>query len=169
MTVHVRQRHHFAHSIERLLQAIGDPDFHDAKVRHVGEPGSKLVEFERADDERLRIVTRQVIDRDDLPGVARRFSRGRVHADRIEDWELNPIWSSGEIDVDVPGAPMRSGGRISLLSDGDDACTMTVKLSISVSAPLVARGLERGMAENVRDWLEDEQEFTRRWLADGGR
>jgi hypothetical protein len=166
MTVNVKTRHAFECSSEELLAALADPEFHDAKVRHVGGPGSRLLSFDHdSGTNELVVSTRQEIDRADLPGIARRFTRGRVYADRDENWRLSSTWSSAEFRVDVADAPMRSGGRLSLLADGDDACTLTVRTFISVSAPLVSRGIERAMADNLRDWLEDEREFTSRWLA----
>jgi len=165
VTVNVKTRHALGHETEAVLAALADPDFHDGKVRYVGGPGSKLISFERDPaGDRLVAVTRQEIDRDDLPGIARRFTRGPVYAERREEWRLSPTWSSAEFTVDVPGAPMRSGGRLSLLSDGDDACTLTVRTYLSVSAPLMSRSIERAMADNVRDWLRDEYHFTTRWL-----
>ncbi|HTK63983.1 MAG TPA: DUF2505 domain-containing protein [Pseudonocardia sp.] len=166
MTANVTTRHAFGHSTETVLDALADPEFHDAKVRFVGGPGSRLVSFEHDPGAaQVVILTRQRIDREELPGIARRFTRGPVYADRNETWRLSTTWSSAEFSVDVEDAPMRSGGRLSLISDGQDACTLTVRTFISVSAPLMSRSIERAMGDNVRRWLRDEHDFTRRWLA----
>lgn len=166
MTANVTARHAFGHSTEAVIDALTDPEFHDAKVRRVGGPGSGLVSFEHdPGTSRVVVVTRQRIDREELPGIARRFTRGPVYAERDEAWQLSTTWSSAEFSVDVEDAPMRSGGRLSLISDGEDACTLTVRTFISVSAPLMSRSIERAMGDNVRHWLRDEHDFTRRWLA----
>lgn len=167
MTVNLKTRHQLGHPSDKLIAALVDPDFHDAKVRHVGESGSTLLSFDHnADTGRLVVRCRQRIDRDDLPSIARRFARDPVFADREEVWRLSTTWSSAEFVVDVPDAPMDSGGRLSLLADGGDSCTLTTRTYIRVSAPLMSRSIERAMADNVRNWLDDEQRFTRGWLAD---
>jgi hypothetical protein len=127
-----------------------------------------LVSLESGPDGSLTVVTRQWIDRDDLPSLARRFSGGDVCAERTETWRLSGIWSTGEFTVSVPGAPMDSGGRLSLLSvgeDGEDTCTLRVSTSISVHTPLMARSIEKAMAGNVEYWLDRESAFTARWLS----
>ena len=167
MTANVKTRHHLQHPSEQLIAALTDPDFHDEKVRDVGESGSRLLSFDHDPDTgRLVVLCRQRIDRNDLPSIARRFARDPVYADRKEIWRLSTTWSSAEFTVEVPGAPMNSGGRLSLLDDGGNSCTLTTRTYIKVSAPLMARSIERAMADNVRNWLDDEQRFTQRWLAD---
>ena len=165
MTTRLSVRYTFPHRADDLLAAMADPDFHDARVRDVGGAGSGLREFEHDPDAgRLTVGTRQRIERADLPDVVRRHSRGTLYADRLEEWDLSSTWSSGEFEVHVPGAPMRSGGRMSVLSVGEDSCDLRVQLFISVSVPLLGRTIERGMSGTVRNWLDDEAEFTRRWL-----
>lgn len=165
MTANIRVRRSFARPADALVAALRDRDFHDEKVRFVGAPGShlKALDDHPVADSQVNVVVEQRVLRSELPGIARRFAGGDLRARREEWWDLSPIYSTGEFEVKVAGAPMRAGGTMSVLGS-DEGCRLSVRAFISVSALLVGRSIERAMAECLHDWLDDEYEFTRRWL-----
>ena len=111
MTSHIRVRHTFDDPAEKLVAALRDPEFHDAKVRFVGASGSRLLSLEPAKDD-VNVIVEQLVLRSELPGIARRFAGREMRARREEWWSLSPIYSTGEFEVEVPGAPMRAASAI---------------------------------------------------------
>jgi Protein of unknown function (DUF2505) len=148
---------------ERVFAAMADPEYLRARLRQLGGPGAELLEHS-ADAGGVRYRLRQGLEKDVLPAIVQSLVGGNLVIERTESLRPDAGGYHGDVDVDVPGAPVIADGSMSL-RDVDGGSEFAVHAQVSVRVPLLGGRIEGVVAEQVQKLLAAETGFTREWLA----
>lgn len=150
---------------QTVYRTLVDADYLDARIEELGGKDPALVE-RVADDDGARLSLRHSIAVEFLPSVIQRFTGGDLVLDRVETWTREGSGSyRGTFEVTVRGLPGKLTGKQGL-QDRDTGSESRIEGSAEVPVPFVAGRIESVVNEQVSGLLDNEDAFTRRWLAD---
>lgn len=145
---------------------LADPDYYRARLEplHLADP---QVTVDEQDGDLTAVVSGHVAQQA-VPAGARRFVRSGLDVVVRQRWQApEPDGArTGELTVEVAGAPVSARARTRLAPSGTAATTVTVDLDLTVSVPLIGRSLESralGMSERL---VAVEERLAGRWLAE---
>ncbi len=111
----------------------------------------------------LTVEVDQVQEARGIPAFATKFVGDEIAIEQRETWS-SP--SGADLEVTIPGKPMRMRGAISLAADADGHTVERVRGEISVSIPLIGGKLAGFVGDIFRLALDAEHAVGRSWLAD---
>ncbi len=149
---------------DAVYAAMIDPEHLRARLKELGGPGAELLEHEAGPDG-ARYRLRQGVAAEELPGIVTKIMPNGLVIERTETITKDgPGRYRGDVEVDVPGAPVVAGGRMQL-ADAGGGSEFGVDADVDVKVPLIGGRIEGIVADQVRNLLSAEMEFTKRWLA----
>jgi hypothetical protein len=149
--------------VGRTFATLADPVYLRARLAEVGGPDAELLEHTRDGDE-VRYRLRFALPRAVLPALVQSLVGDQLLIERTESLRPDGDGYRGDVDVAVPGAPVRASGGMALRPAATGS-EFTVHTDVVVRVPLIGGRIEESVAENVRQLLKLESEFTRKWLA----
>jgi hypothetical protein len=157
--VKVRIEHDYAADVETVYTLISDPGFVERKYVAIG---GRDVAVDRTDTEDggCEVVTKRTISVD-LPGFAKKVLTPSQTAVQVERWA--PATSSGErvctYTVEAQGAPSRIEGLHKLVPTAS-GCHHTIDIDAKISIPLIGGKLEKLAADQGRDDIAKQFDYT---------
>lgn len=151
----------YAATPEAVAAMMADPAFREAVCEH-----QQVLEYAVSVDDAggaLTVAVDQVQEARGLPSYAEKFVGDRIAISQRETWR-GP--TGADVEVTVPGKPVRMTGTIVLEADGDSTVE-TVAGDITVSVPLIGGRIEELVGNVFRLALEAEYAVGQRWLAEG--
>jgi hypothetical protein len=145
---------------EAVAAMMADSAFREAVCEH-----QQVLEYAVSVDDAggpLTVAVDQVQEVRGIPSYAEKFVGDRIAIAQRETWR-GP--TTADVEVTVPGKPVRMTGTIVLDSDGDRTVE-TVTGDISVSVPLIGGRIEELVGNVFRLGLEAEYAVGQRWLAE---
>jgi hypothetical protein len=157
--VKVRIEHDYASDVETVYALISDPGFVERKYVAIGGR-DVAVDRSETDDGGCEVVTKRTISVD-LPGFARKVLTPSQTAIQVEHWA--PATTSGErvctYTVEAQGAPSRIEGVHKLTPSGT-GCHHTIDIDAKISIPLIGGRLEKLAADQGREDIAKQFEYT---------
>lgn len=163
MSRRIEHRTEFGQPVDLVYAVLTDEGFLRERLAAIGGRGCELVSY-TGDETGMRVVTRQGIGAEHLPGTVRPVALNGVTVERTETWDAGGNGRyRGTVDASVSGftgslrgstALRQRAGGSELLLDG------TVKVAI----PLVGGKIEAVIVEQLGRLLRLEGGFTARWL-----
>lgn len=164
----------------RLTAEIRYPDSDPAAVftmltdrafqeRKCAAAGSLAYEVDVAtfEDGGARISTERTLPSDSVPEFVRRFVGGTVRVSEHDDWQPEGPDGvrSGEVVVEILGAPVRLTGTLWLGRDGADV-VHRVEGDLRASVPLIGSKIEKAAEPAIKGAIRVEERTGRAWLAE---
>jgi Protein of unknown function (DUF2505) len=160
----IEHRSTFGYPAQRVYAALTDESYLRQRLSEIGGPNAELISY-TAEGDSVRIVMRQGIDPEDLPGVVRRVVSDGVLIERTETWT-----SSGgnqpytcTVDASVKGIKGSITGT-NKLSDADGGSEMLASGEVNIDIPLVGGKIEGVIVDQLSLLLDAEATFTNDWL-----
>lgn len=117
-------------------------------------------------DSGFTVAVRRTFTTDQIPAQARPFVGDELEIRQAEAWEAASGGRRvGTVAVEIPGAPVRVVGTMSLISLPDGGTRLTYSGEVKASVPLFAGVVEQEAATTIRATLEAEAEAGRAWLS----
>lgn len=134
------------------------------RVAEVGGDDARI-ESLRIADGGVRVHVVHQIGEDQLPPVVTSIRPGPMHIHRIEEWgQFGPTGCTGSFTADIDGAPAKMNGTTELTPEGTGS-RVTADGSAAVAIPFVAKKVESLVIENLQELMEEERDFTVKWIA----
>jgi hypothetical protein len=165
--VHVRVELRYAAPVPAVAAMLADPGYTRARVEASGA-GVLQADVTGTPDGAVTVTTRRSTPSDQIPAQARAFVGSTLEIRQVEAWEAPTADGDtrrGTVAVEIPGAPVRLTGTVTLATDGPDASVLTYDGDLKASVPLFATAIEQAAAGAVRSALQAEQDAGERWLA----
>lgn len=150
--------------VERLYEILTRKDFFqtrfewgkvdDYRFDAFGPQGSDFV---------IRIVQPLDIRLDKVPSVARRFLPAQADLTTEFRWRPGDGGYQADYRFGLGSVPVKVGGTMTLLADGDHARQIT-RVAVRSSVPLVGRKLESLIGEHFDRALEGDYRHTLRYI-----
>jgi hypothetical protein len=142
-----------------LLDVLTDPTFLAARGERYGGIGAPKIE--RTSTTIVVTTTRQLpLDR--VPAPFRRFV-GNGQAVQVDTWSITDgPGVVGTWTLDTGAAPIDLHGSYTIV-DEPPGCRYAVEADVRVHIPVLARRLERQVAEHLADLVRAEQAFAADW------
>jgi hypothetical protein len=150
----------------KVYATLVDPDYLRAKLDAVGGDDAELVEL-TSDPNGARIVLRQGVSQDVIPGPIKKILRGDLVIERTETWRRgDPGHYDGTVSARVKDMPGSIGGALRLVdTDQGAASEYRVEGAAKVDVPLLGGRIESVVVDQVVKLIEREAQFTADWLA----
>lgn len=150
---------------DRFFATMVDAEFLRTRLQRMGGPGAALLEH-TADTDGARYRLRHGIDKSNLPPLVQSLVPGNLVIERTEALRrVGPGAYDGDVNVTVPGTPVSAVGRMNL-NDVPNGSEFVVHADVTVNVPLFGGRIEETIAEQVRNLLIAETEFTQQWMRD---
>lgn len=163
MSVTVRARHEYKHSLQKVWAAFTDPEFYQAKFEGIGHRKVEIVSAESDDDGFSIEVSREVPL--DVPGFLRSMLGEWNTLLQSERWsESGKGVYVNELQIEARGVPATMTGSMTLAAKGK-GCVNEVSITIRAAVPLIGGKLEQFVAKDTEATLAAEYEFIRDYLA----
>lgn len=150
----------YAATPEAVAAMMADPAFREAVCEH-----QQVLEYAVSVDDAggaLTVAVDQVQEARGIPSYAEKFVGDRIAIAQRETWRSA---TGADVEVTVPGKPVRMAGTIVLEPDGDSTVE-TVTGDINVSVPLIGGRIEELVGNVFRLALEAEYAVGQRWLGE---
>ncbi|MGN6475171.1 MAG: DUF2505 domain-containing protein [Mycobacteriales bacterium] len=157
--VKVRIEHDYAADVETVYALISDPGFIERKYVAIGGR-DVAVDRSDTDDGGCEVVTKRTISVD-LPGFAKKVLTPSQTAVQVERWAAPT--SNGErvctYTVEAQGAPSRIEG-VHKLAPTASGCHHTIDIDAKINIPLIGGKLEKLAADQGRDDIAKQFDYT---------
>jgi len=152
-------------SADRIYAVMVDPDYIRTRLATIGGKDATLLEHTAtADGARFRV--KQGLESKDLPPMVRNFLSGDIVIDRTETWtRKEPGRYEGEAQVAIKGTPAGAVGGMRLRDLDAASSELVVRTDVTVKVPIIGGKIESVVAEQVKELLRMETEFTLEWVA----
>jgi Protein of unknown function (DUF2505). len=98
--------------------------------------------------------------------MVRNFLNGDIVIERTETWtRKEPGRYAGDAQVAIKGTPASAVGGMRLRDLDPSLSELVVRTDVTVKVPIIGGKIESVVAEQVRELLRIETEFTLDWLA----
>lgn len=154
------------HPAERVYTTMVDRDFIEKRLVQMGGPGAEVQEYESSADGTITYTLQHGIDSADLPDmVTKLLPGGRVVIKRTERWAPTDGGGyAGTGRVSIAGTPATAKAAMRL-ADTDGGSELAVDVEVTVKVPIVGSKVEEAVAEQIRNLLTAETDFTLSQLA----
>lgn len=150
---------------DRVYAVMVDPDYLRTRLATIGGKDAALLDH-TADADGARFRVRQGLESKDLPQVVRNFLSGDIVIERTETWtRKEPGRYDGEAQVSIKGTPASAVGGMRLRDLDAAQSELVVRTDVTVKVPIIGGKIESVVAEQVKELLRIETEFTLNWLA----
>lgn len=153
---------------DTAMAALADDDFVQFTERRSDIPvvDSAITSSPEGD---VTIAVRRAVPSSLIPQQARPFVGGSLEIRQVEAWSRPLEGASGArygtVAAELVGAPVQMQGNVSLIPDGDGACTLRYDLKITAMVPLFSSKVEAAAAKTVSASAEFLNESLEAWLA----
>lgn len=152
-------------TVAQVHDAFCDRSYWEARLADSGADEAILNAFRVGHDGGVDVVTTQVLRSDRLPSIVHQFHRGDLHIRRAETWTgLAGDFAEATIASSIEHAPVALNGE-ALLTSVDLGAKLVFNATVEVRIPLVGRKMENFIGTQLMNLLNNEQEFTTRWIA----
>ena len=155
----------FAGTPEQVHAAFCDERYWLARLAESGADEWTLDSFRVGGDGGVDVVTTQVLRADRLPGVVHQFHHGDLEIRRAETWTgLSDGVAQASVASSIVRAPVVLNGDASL-GPIPAGARLAFQATVEVRIPLVGGKMEKFIGNQLINLLNDEQQFTTRWIA----
>jgi hypothetical protein len=148
------------HPAERVYTTMVDRDVIEKRLVQMGGPGAEIQEYEPTPDGGVTYTLQHGIDATDLPDmVTKLLPGGRVVIKRTENWAPSDGGYSGTGRVSIAGTPATAKATMRL-GDTGGGSELAIDVQVTVKVPIVGAKVEEAVAEQIRNLLAAETEFT---------
>ena len=152
-------------TVEQVHAAFRDKQYWLARLAASGADEWTLDDFQAGHDGGVDVVSTQVLRADRLPGIIHQFHHGDLEIRRAETWTgLSDGAAEAAVSSSIVRAPVILDGR-ARLTPADDRARLAFTASVDVRIPLVGGKMEKFISTQLINLLNDEQQFTSRWIA----
>ena len=152
-------------TVEQVHAAFCDRQYWLARLEASGADDWTLNGFHLGGDGGVDVVTIQVLHANRLPGVVHQFHRGDLEIRRAETWTgVSDGAAQAAVASSIVRAPVALNGGASL-SPVADGARLAFQATVEVRIPLVGGKMEKFIGNQLIALLNDEQQFTTRWIA----
>lgn len=156
--------HEFPAAPDRVYQLLTDRAFLQARLEETGGLDPAVVTLEVTDDG-ATVVTRQSIPASVLPSMVASMIPGDPVTERSESWRPEGGGSHvADFSVVIKGAPASLKGTMTLTAVAAGS-SLAIEGAATVPIPLFGAKIETIVAEQVRDLLVREADYTAAALA----
>lgn len=150
---------------DAVFAMLTDKGFQDRKLAETGS-----LEYSSTIDiagNGAVITTNRTLPADRVPDAFRSLLGGKLSVVQTETWaSAEPGGSrTGEVSVQIPGAPLKMIGSLDLASDGHGGTIETVNGDLKASVPFIGGRIEKAAEPALRAAIDVEQRIGRQWLA----
>jgi hypothetical protein len=155
----------FQGSVAQVHNAFCERTYWEARLAESGADEAILDVFRLGHDGGVDVVTTQVMRADRLPAVIHQFHRGDLHIRRAETWTgLADDFAEATVASSIENAPVTLNGE-ALLTPVNVGARLSFRATVEVRIPLVGRKMENFIGTQLMSLLNNEQEFTSRWIS----
>ena len=152
-------------TVEQVHAAFCDEKYWVARLAESGADEWTLESFRVGGDGGMDVVTTQVLRADRLPGVVHQFHHGDLEIRRAETWTgVSGGTAQASVASSIVRAPVTLRGDASL-SPITRGTRLAFQATVEVRIPLVGGKMEKFIGKQLINLLNDEQQFTTRWIA----
>ncbi len=152
-------------TVAQVHDAFCDRAYWEARLAESGADEAILDVFRLGHDGGVDVMTTQVLRADRLPAIVHQFHRGDLHIRRAETWTgLADDFAEATVASSIDHAPVALNGE-ALLTPLDRRAKLALQATIEVRIPLVGRKMENFIGTQLMNLLNNEQQFTTRWIA----
>ncbi len=162
-------RQDYPAGLDRLWTVFGQPDYPRRKYLALGATAVHLHRFD-ATASAIEVDLERVVPLagSRLPGWARRLLGSEQTIRHRTSWRRTGVAQvAAELDIVPVGLPVRAHGVGAITEPARGKARMTLVWHVESSLPLMRGRLERLFAEQVRDALAADHDFTLRYLQGG--
>jgi hypothetical protein len=155
----------YAGTVAQIHAAFCDEQYWLARLAASGADEWTLESFRVGSDGGVDVVTTQVLRAQRLPGVVHQFHHGDLEIRRAETWTgVSDGAAQAAVASSIVRAPVALNGDASL-SPVAEGARLAFQATVEVRIPLVGGKMEKFIGNQLITLLNDEQQFTTRWIA----
>ncbi len=155
----------YAGAVEQIHAAFCDEKYWLARLAGSGADEWKLDSFRVGSDGGVDVGTTQVLRAQRPPGGVHQFHHGDLEIRRAETWTgLSDGAAAASVASSIVRAPVPLNGDASLSAISRGA-RLAFQATVEVRIPLVGGKMEKFIGKQLINLLNDEQQFTTRWIA----
>lgn len=152
-------------TVEQVHDAFCDKQYWLARLAESGADEWTLQAFQAGRDGGVDVVTTQVLRAERLPAVVHQFHHGDLEIRRSETWTaLRDGTAEASVASSIVRAPVLLNGDAALAAIGERA-RLAFQATVEVRIPLVGGKMEKFIGNQLVTLLNNEQQFTTRWIA----
>lgn len=159
----IEHRAEFTQALAEVFRALSDKDALQARLDAIGGINARVNAYSHQGDE-WRFQLYQGVGSDKLPSFVRMLHSGDLVVDREQTWTKTGPGYTGTVKATVGGIPGEITAHTALASEGGKTVLRTDG-EVKISIPLVGGRVEGFVAGEVTKLLQNEADFTARWLA----
>lgn len=153
-------------TVAQVHDAFCDKRYWEARLAESGADEAVLDVFRVGHDGGVDVITTQVMRADRLPALIHQFHRGDLHIRRCETWTgVSDDTAVATVASSIQHAPVTLNGE-ARLSPLDQYSQLAFRATVEVGIPLVGRKMENFIGTQLMNLLNNEQQFTTRWIAE---
>ncbi|MFE3291317.1 DUF2505 domain-containing protein [Rhodococcus sp. NPDC059234] len=155
----------YPQSVAAVHRALTSERYWHDRLAEVGGPGASLGHV-TVGEGTVDVQMTQSVPAEHLPAVVTKVRPGDLVITRTETWgPLTGDSSAGTFTARVDGVPATLTGTMTLAADGTGTI-LTMEGKVEVKLPLIGGRIESAIADQVSELLDNENEFTARWLSE---
>ncbi len=150
-----------SHPAERVYSTMVDREVIEKRLVQMGGPGAEVQEYQTTGNGGVTYTLQHGIDSADLPDmVTKLLPGGRVVIKRTEHWApADGGGYAGTARVSIAGTPATAKASMRLADNGGGS-EFAADFEVTVKVPIVGSKVEEAVAEQIRNLLAAENEFT---------
>lgn len=153
-------------TVAQVHDAFCDRAYWEARLAESGADEAILDVFRLGHDGGVDVMTTQVLRAGRLPAIIHQFHRGDLYIRRAETWTgLTDDFAEATVASSIENAPVTLNGE-ALLTPVKMGAKLAFRATVEVRIPLVGRKMENFIGTQLMNLLNNEQEFTTRWIAE---
>lgn len=157
------QKLDYVRDSDTVIKMFGDKDYFVRKFELLNARNFEVLEYS-LDGNNFRIKMKAEFPMSaPVPGFAKKFVGDSVTVVETDSWNL--ATKTGNIEVDVKGAPVDASG-IMTLSDGGKGAINSIDWTVKCSVPLVGKKLEGLIADDIKAKGADDERVSNEIVAD---
>ncbi|MFC9787393.1 DUF2505 domain-containing protein [Rhodococcus sp. NPDC127528] len=155
----------YPQSVDQVHRAVTSEQYWRDRLAEVGGPGAALGHVAVGENS-VDVEMTQSVPAEHLPAVVTKVRPGDLVITRTETWgPLSGGVAAGTFTARVDGVPGTITGTMTLAAEGTGT-TLAMDGKVEVKLPLIGGRIEAAIADQVSELLDNENEFTARWLSE---
>ncbi|TQF68561.1 DUF2505 domain-containing protein [Rhodococcus spelaei] len=153
----------YPQAVDQVHRALTSEQYWRDRIAEVGGEGASLGHV-TVGKGTVDVEMTQSVPAAHLPAIVTKIRPGDLIITRTETWgPLDGTSAEGTFTARVDGVPATLSGTMSLAADGAGTA-LTLDGKVEVKLPLIGGKIESVIADQVTELLDNENEFTARWL-----